>query len=110
MAEPAPGIDIAKLKFNACLINTGGKLKHKVFPNTPAGFEHLLEWLLRQGVQRVHACLEATGTYCEPLALFLIEAGHGTGSVSSTRRPSKHSPKAGSHAPKQIEQIASMRN
>lgn len=76
MAEPALGVDIAKLKFNACLINTSGKLKHKVFPNTPAGFEHLLEWLLRQGVRRAHACLEATGTYSEPLALFLIEAGH----------------------------------
>lgn len=27
----ALGIDIAKLKFNVCLINPGGKLKHKVF-------------------------------------------------------------------------------
>ena len=33
MTLPALGIDIAKLKFNGCLRNTGGKLKHKVFPN-----------------------------------------------------------------------------
>jgi transposase len=76
MTEPALGIDIAKLKFNVCLINTEGKLKHKVFPNTLTGFEQLLDWLSLQGIQRVYACLEATGTYGESLSLFLHEAGH----------------------------------
>ncbi len=76
MTEPALGIDISKLKFNVCLIREGGKLRHKVFPNTAAGFEHLREWLFKHGVERVHACLEATGTYSEPLALFLAESGH----------------------------------
>jgi transposase len=76
MTEPALGIDIAKLKFNVCLIQQSGKLRHKVFPNNPPGFEHLREWLSRQGVERVHACLEATGTYGEALALFLHQAGH----------------------------------
>jgi transposase len=76
MTEPALGIDIAKLKFNACLIKLDGKLKHKVFPNNEAGFEHLREWLAKQGVERVHACLEATGTYGEALSLFLHQAGH----------------------------------
>src|SRR5205085_6448251 len=75
MTASALGIDIAKLKFNACLIQQSGKLKHKVFPNTPTGFTQLLEWLSKQGVERVHACLEATGTYGEALALFLHEAG-----------------------------------
>jgi len=32
------GIDIAKVKFNACLLLLTGKLKHKVFPNNAAGF------------------------------------------------------------------------
>jgi transposase len=76
MTLPILGIDMAKLKFNLCLINPSGKLKHKVFPNTAAGFEQLKEWLSKQGVQCVHACLEATGTYGESLALFLHEAGH----------------------------------
>jgi transposase len=76
MAEPILGIDISKLKFNVCLINASGKLKHKVFPNNQTGFEQLSKWLGRQNVERVHACLEATGTYSEPLALFLHEAQH----------------------------------
>jgi transposase len=76
MTEPVLGIDIAKLKFNVCLINQNGKLKHKVFPNTATGFEQLKEWLTKQGVERVHACLEATGTYGEALSLFLYQTGH----------------------------------
>jgi transposase len=76
MTEPILGIDIAKLKFNLCLININGKLKHKVLPNTSTGFEQLRNWLSKQGVERVHACLEATGTYGEALALFLHQAGH----------------------------------
>jgi transposase len=76
MTESILGIDIAKLKFNVCLINHSGKLKHRVFPNTLTGFEQLLDWLSKQGIERVHACLEATGTYGEALSLFLHEAGH----------------------------------
>jgi transposase len=76
MAEPTLGIDIAKLKFNVCLIQHGGKPKHKVFPNTATGFEQLLDWLAKQSVERVHACLEATGTYGEALSLSLHQAGN----------------------------------
>jgi transposase len=76
MTQPMLGIDIAKLKFNVCLIQLTGKLKHKVFTNNAAGFTQLSEWLSKQGVQRVHACMEATGTYGEALALCLHEAGH----------------------------------
>ncbi|MDT4896288.1 MAG: transposase [Acidobacteriota bacterium] len=75
MTAPALGIDIAKLMFNVCLINLQGKLKHKVFLNNATGFEQLKHWLSKQGVERVHACLEATGTYGEALALFLHQAG-----------------------------------
>ncbi len=76
MMTPILGIDIAKLKFNVCLISSSGKLRHKVFPNNAAGFEQLKHWLTRQGVEQVHACLEATGTYGEALALFLHQAEH----------------------------------
>ena len=75
MTEPVLGLDISKLKFNVCLINTTGKLRHKLFPNTSSGFEQLRDWLSQQGVEHLHACLEATGTYGEQLALFLHEAG-----------------------------------
>jgi transposase len=63
MSLPPLGIDIAKLKFNARLVKSGRKLRHEVFPNTTAGFEQLSSWPSEQGVERAHACLEATGTY-----------------------------------------------
>ncbi|MBA3240515.1 MAG: IS110 family transposase [Acidobacteria bacterium] len=70
------GIDISKLKFDLCLLRENGKLKHKVFPNTPSGFAQLSAWLQKQKVERVHACMEATGTYGQALATYLFDAGH----------------------------------
>jgi len=76
MTLPPLGLDIAKLKFNACLLRADGKLRHKVFANNPSGFSQLSDWLAGQGVERVHACLEATGTYGDALATYLHEQGH----------------------------------
>ena len=76
MTQYILGIDISKLKFNVALLREGGKLKHHVFPNTQAGFLQLSTWLGKQKVERVHACLEATGTYGEALTTYLHEAGH----------------------------------
>ena len=78
MTLPALGIDIAKLKFNVCLSQQEGKLKlrHKVLPNTRDGFEQLSAWLAKLGVDCVHACLEATGTYGDALATYLHQQGH----------------------------------
>jgi transposase len=76
MTSPTLGIDIAKLKFNACLLRQGGKPRHKVFPNTAEGFAQLAQWLTRQGAPRAHACMEATGAYGEALALHLHAGGH----------------------------------
>jgi transposase len=73
MSRPILGIDISKLKFNVCLILTAGKLKHKVFPNASSGFEQLSLWLSQHNASNAHACLEATGTYGEALALFLAQ-------------------------------------
>jgi len=75
-------IDIAKTTFDAALLpataSAHTKPRHKVFTNTPADFEQLTLWL-RQNLAAagtVHACLEATGTYGEALALYLREVGH----------------------------------
>lgn len=76
MNPPALGIDISKLTFNACVITPAGKLRHKVFPNTAPGFAQLTDWLARQKAGHVYACMEATGTYGEALALHLHAAGH----------------------------------
>jgi len=70
------GIDIAKAKFTAALLRPDGKIRHKSCANTPTGFADLAAWLQRQQVTRVHATLEATGTYGEALAIWLHDAGH----------------------------------
>ena len=70
------GIDIAKAKFIVALRTPDEKTLHKSCANTPTGFDELAAWLARRGITRVHAGLEATGTYGEALALFLHEAGH----------------------------------
>ncbi len=93
MLLPTLGIDIAKLKFNICLLNMGGKLRHKVFPNTEVGFQQLDAWLSRQGVQHIHACMEATGAYGEALALHLSTTGH----MVSVVNPAAIKAFAGSH-------------
>ena len=70
------GIDIAKAKFQVALLLADGKVRHKTFPNAAAGFAQLAEWLQRQRVRGVHACLEATGGYGDALATWLHDAGH----------------------------------
>lgn len=70
------GIDMAKAKFDVALQGPDGRVRRKSCANTPAGFRELEAWLRRQQVTRVHACLEATGTYGEALAIWLYDAGH----------------------------------
>ena len=70
------GIDIAKDKFAVTLRTRDGKRRRKSCPNTAAGFAELAAWLARHGAPYVHACLEATGTYGDALALWLHDAGH----------------------------------
>ncbi len=69
------GIDISKATFDVVLVQED-RTKSGVFPNTPQGFSKLGRWLKKQGVETVHACLEATGTYGEALAECLYTAGH----------------------------------
>lgn len=79
----ALGIDISKDNFDAILLETSsGKPRHKAFPNTPAGFERLHEWLEQN---TVHACLEATNTYGDALAHFLHDRGHTVSVVNPAR-------------------------
>jgi transposase len=82
MTLPCLGLDVAKAKFNACLIKIDGRLKHKVFPNSETGYGQLAAWLAKLGAGRAHACLEATGTYGEALALSLHCAGHSVSVVN----------------------------
>ena len=65
------GIDIAKLKFDAMLLLETGKEKHHTFTNDDKGHQSFKTWLERHNALGAHACMEATGRYCEDLALFL---------------------------------------
>jgi transposase len=76
------GIDVSKAKFDVALLREAGKFKHRVFPNSAAGFAQLSAWLIKQKAERVHACMEATGAYSEPLATYLHEQGHAVSVVN----------------------------
>lgn len=70
------GIDISQAKFHVALLKAQRQPKIKVFVNQLAGFEQLSEWLTRQGVEQVHACLEATNVYGNAIATYLYGLGH----------------------------------
>ena len=85
MSVTVLGIDIAKQRFEATLLVVNSKIKNKSFKNTAEGFELLSLWLEKQGIQKVHVCLEATGNYGEDLAIHLHEAGHTVSIVNPAR-------------------------
>ncbi|MGH8507201.1 MAG: hypothetical protein ACREVH_00570 [Gammaproteobacteria bacterium] len=63
---PIIGIDVSKNKLHCALLSEAGKLKSKVFFNSPEGHSLLLQWAGRlcQTVQ-LYAVLEATGVRLE---------------------------------------------
>ena len=81
---PALGIDMAKSTFDVHLLADTAASSHH-FVNTPQGFAALAQWLKQRGIERVHACMEATGTYGDALALFLYQAGHTMSVVNPAR-------------------------
>ena len=71
----ALGIDVGKFDCHVALLHpeNAALLGEAVFDNNKQGFGSLMRWLhkaLPQGAS-VHACMEATGAYSMPLALFL---------------------------------------
>lgn len=80
------GIDVAKRKLDtAAQIN--GKIKSKVFANTPVGHADLIQWLLDRGAapHATRICMEATGPYSETTAIALVEAGWRVSVVNPAR-------------------------
>jgi len=75
-ASPVVGIDVSKSKLDVVL-RMNGKVKSKALRNSSEVFESLLVWLRMQKVdpQMVHFCMEATGVYSEPIALWLHDNG-----------------------------------
>lgn len=80
------GIDVAKRKLDTA-VQINGKIKSKVFANTPAGHADLIQWLLDRGAapHATHVCMEATGPYSETTAIALVEAGWRVSVVNPAR-------------------------
>ena len=72
---PALGIDVAKDNVEAALLFKERYYRH-TFTNTDKGFAKLKAWLKERQVERVHACMEATGRYGDAVAHYLHEQGH----------------------------------
>lgn len=81
MALPVLGIDIAKASFETTLL-VDGKLYHRTFSNRPSQFPALTKWLGKHKVAQLQACMEATGTYWEELAVYLYQQGHAVSVVN----------------------------
>ena len=84
MSKNILGIDIAKRKIDVALIFEN-KILTKQFDNSTKGFNLLAAWLKSLHLTKVHACLEATGTYGEAVAAFLHETGHFVSVVNPSR-------------------------
>ena len=84
MSKTVLGIDVAKKKLDVALMFNDKSLLKK-FDNTPKGFNLLAGWLASLHIERVHACLEATGPYSEAVAEFLHERGHVVSLVNPLR-------------------------
>src|SRR5438552_15176103 len=84
MSDAYHGIDIAKRDFHATLLIGEIERRH-VFPNNDKGFAQLDAWLISRKVDRVHACMEATGAYAEAVATHLVERGNLVSNVNPAR-------------------------
>ena len=69
------GIDISKNDISVALLRETKSEKHR-FANNKSGFNKLQAWLKNNGVNKVKACMEATGCYGIMLADFLYESEH----------------------------------
>jgi transposase len=78
------GIDIAKDKFDVCLVGDQAQ-QQRTFPNTKNGINKLHHWLKKQGAKTAHVCLEATGIYGDLLAETLHQRGYTVSVVNPAR-------------------------
>src|SRR6187397_925354 len=78
------GIDIAKSKFDVCLLCEERQVMGS-FENNSDGFAKLQRWLKSHQCEAIQACLEATGRYGHDLARFLQAQGHTVSIVNPQR-------------------------
>jgi transposase len=78
------GIDVSKAKLDVCLL-MGEKARHKVFANTPEGFEKMETWCGQQGVGALHICLESSGWYGERVSFYWHNKGQTVSIINPAR-------------------------
>lgn len=69
------GIDVAKDKFDVCLLANTGKSHEGMFNNTEAGYKSFIKWI-KLSAETCWICMEATGQYSEVLAEHLVSKGY----------------------------------
>jgi transposase len=69
------GIDVSKNTLDVSM-SSCNRVRARSFPNSSDGWRQLLDWLINQKIEQVHACLESTGRYSLGIASVLHEAGH----------------------------------
>lgn len=79
------GIDVAKAKLDCHLLE--GRKRSKRVRNSAEGFEQLLAWCAQRGFPpaEIHAVMEGTGCYHEPLARARVQAGMRVSVVNPAR-------------------------
>ena len=68
------GIDVSKDTLDVCLLKENNKSSYKTFGNHLGDFKKMLTWLKHAAPDaQIHVALEATGTYSNAVAEFLVE-------------------------------------
>jgi transposase len=73
---PVLGIDVSKLTFDVCLLQSDGSKASAQFPNHAQGFAKLNGWLQEHHATKVLSGVEATGPYGVCLLWHLHAGGH----------------------------------
>ena len=84
MQSAVLGIDVSKDRLDVCLLVSEDRHSEQ-FDNTTSGCKSLRQWINGHRISHVHACLEATGTYGDRVALDLHQAGHQVSVVNPVR-------------------------
>lgn len=79
------GIDVSKDWLDVVLLRPTHQPEAGRFDNRDEGFHSLHHFLKKRKVKLLHVCLEATGYYGDPLALFLHQIGYTVSVVNPAR-------------------------
>lgn len=78
------GIDVSKDKLDVALYQDDS-YRVGIFSNNKDGFRRLAKWLKKQHGKGAHVCIEATGQYGEPVAMYLHKRSYPVSVVNPAR-------------------------